>query len=144
MINPDLLRAYKKTRFVVRAPEGEIVLRVGERNLRLEVLMEKLGAVSSAFVTAWNPGSGKLSIGENQTRQARLTEDVEKAGYVFFCGEGVAQDKTWVSEASVLIVGILRRDAHRLGICFGQLAVVFAERGRFVELLLCPDHGSGK
>lgn len=141
MIDPDLLRAYKTTRFVVWAPEGEIVLRVGERNLQLEALMAKFGAVSSAFITAWNPGSAKLSIEENQIRQAALTEEVGKAGYVSFCGEGLGQDKAWAPEASVLIVGILRGDAQRLGMTFGQLAVVFAERGRPVELLSCSNHG---
>src|SRR5260370_25229196 len=113
MIDPGLLKAYKQTRFVVWTPEGEIVLRVGERNLQLEALMAKFGAVSSAFVTAWNPGSVKLSIEENQTRQAALTEEVGKARYVSFCGEGVGQDEAWAPEASVLIVGILRGDAQR-------------------------------
>jgi hypothetical protein len=144
MIDPDLLRAYKKTRFVVRAPEGEIVLRVGERNLHLDALMAKFSAVSSAFVTAWNPGSVSLSVDENQNRQTTLTVEVEKAGYVSFCGEGVGQDQTWAPEASVLIVGILRGDAQRLGMRFGQVAIVFAERGRALELLLCSDHNRGK
>lgn len=143
MIDPALLRAYKKTRFVVRAPEEEIVLRIGERNLQLDALMAKFGAVSSPFVTAWNPSSVNLSIEENQTRQARLTEEVRKAGYVSFCGEGVGEDQAWAPEASILIVGILRGDAQRLGIRFGQLAVLFAEPGRPVELLLCSDHSSG-
>lgn len=143
MIDPDLLRAYKKTRFVVRAPGGEIVLRVGERNLQLDALMEKFGAVSSAFVTAWNPGSVNLSPEENQTRQTTLTEEVRKAGYVSFCGEGVGEDQAWAPEASVLIVGILRGDAQRLGMRFGQLALVFAERGRAVEVLLCSDRSGG-
>jgi hypothetical protein len=80
MIDPDLLRAYQTSQFFVWTPEGEIVLRVGERNPRLNELMTKLGALSSAFLTAWNPGSVKLSIEENQTRQAALTEKVRKAG----------------------------------------------------------------
>jgi hypothetical protein len=144
MIDPGLLKAYKETRFVVWTAEGEIVLRIGERNLQLETFMAKFGAVSSAFVTACNPGSVNLSAEENQTRQTTLTEEIGKAGYVSFCGEGVGQDQAWASEASVLIVGILRGEAQRLGMSFGQLAVVFAERGRAVELLLCSDHDSGK
>jgi len=143
MIDPGLLKAYKKTRFLVWTPEGEIVLRVGERNLQLDALMAKFGTVSSAFVTAWNPGSVNLSMEENQNRQTTLTAEVGKAGYVSFCGEGVGEDQAWTPEASVLIVGILRGDAQRLGVRFGQAAIVFAERGRAVELLLCSDQGIG-
>ena len=141
MIDPELLREYQTSQFVVWTPEGEIVLRVGERNPRLDELMTKFGALSSTFITAWNPCSLKLSIEENHTRQVTLKEEVGKAGYVSFRGEGVGQDQAWAPEASVLIVGILRGDAQRLGTSFGQLAVVFAERGRAVELLLCSDHG---
>ena len=115
MIDPNLLRAYQTSQFVVWTPEGEIVLRVGERNPRLDELMTKFGALSSALITAWNPGSVKLSIEENQTRQAALEQEVRKAGYISFSGEGVGADKAWAPEASVLIVGILRRDAQRLG-----------------------------
>ncbi len=112
MIDPDLLRAYQTSQFVVWTPEGEIVLRVGERNPRLDELMMEFGALSSAFTTAWNPGSVKLSIEENQTRQTALKEEVRKAGYLSFCGEGVGQDEAWPPEASVLILGISREDAQ--------------------------------
>ncbi len=142
MIDPDLLRAYQTSQFVVWTPEGEIVLRVGERNPRLDELMMEFGALSSAFTTAWNPGSVKLSIEENQTRQTALKEEVRKAGYLSFCGEGVGQDEAWPPEASVLILGISREDAQQLGAEFGQLAIVFVEFERIVELVFCANQGN--
>ena len=142
MIDPNLLRAYQTSQFVVCTPEGEIVLRVGERNPRLDELMTKFGALSSALITAWNPGSVKLSIEENQTRQVALTEKVRKAGYLSFCGEGVGQDEGWPPEASVLILGISREDAQQLGAECGQLAIVFVEFEQSVELVFCANQGN--
>lgn len=49
----------------------------------------------------------------------------------------MAKDGTWPAEDSILVVGIGRAEAKSVGRLFGQIAVVFAEPGRPVELWLC-------
>src|SRR5260221_2151150 len=139
MIDPDLLRAYQTSHFVVWSPEGEIVLRVGERNRRLDELMTKHAALSCAFITACNPGSVKLTDAENQVRRTELVHAVRKSGYVYFEGVGVGQDEAWPPEASILILGISREHARQLGTQLAQLAIVFGEFARSVELVFCPN-----
>jgi len=140
MIDPVLVGTYRVTRFVVCAPEGEIVLRIGERTRGLDELMTKHGALSCAFITACNPGSVKLPDADNQVRRTELVGTVRKSGYVYFEGLGVGQDGPWSPEASILILGISRERARQLGTQFGQLAIVFVGRAQAVELLLCSDH----
>lgn len=142
MIDPAFFDAYVATRFVVWAPAGEIVLRIGERTRGLDELMTKHGALGCAFITACNPGSVKLPDAENQVRRTELVGMVRKSGYVYFEGLGVGQDAAWPPEASILILGISRESAKRLGTQFGQLAIVFAELDRSVELVFCANEDS--
>jgi hypothetical protein len=51
----------------------------------------------------------------------------------------VGHDQEWPPEASIFIIGIPIGAALELGKLFGQLAIVFAERGQAVELLLCRE-----
>jgi hypothetical protein len=138
MIDPALLKSYQNTRFIVCTTHGDLVLVIGERNRALDDLMETSDFQSGAFVTAWNPGSLKLSDEENRKRQAELIIAVQKRGYLFLEGWGVGQDEEWPPEASIFIIGIPEEAALELGKFFGQLAIVFTERGRPLELLLCP------
>jgi uncharacterized protein DUF3293 len=140
MIDPVLLKAYQTTKFIVHSPHKEIVLVIGERNPEMDDLIEGSDSQSGAFITAWNPGSLRLPDAENRARQTELVTEVRKRGYVFLEGRGVGQDSGWPPEASVFIIGISMDAALELGKLFGQLAIVFAERGQAVELLLCPEY----
>jgi hypothetical protein len=139
MIDPVLLKAYQTTKFIVYSPHKEVVLAIGEHNPALDDLMEGSDFQSGAFITAWNPGSLRLPDAKNQARQTELITEVRKRGYVFLEGRGVGKDERWPSEASIFIIGIDKGAARELGKLFGQLAIVFAERGQAVELLLCPE-----
>lgn len=101
--------------------------------------MAKSGAQSCAFITASNPGSKRLSEARNQGRWNNLVKEILKRGYAFLEGKGMARDPGWMPEASMLILGIDRRNAVELGRCFEQIAIVFAERGQAVELVLCEQ-----
>ena len=139
MIDPVLFKAFQTTKFIVYSSHKEVVLAIGERNPALDDLMEGADSPSGAFITAWNPGSLRLPDAKNQARQTELITEVRKRGYVFLEGRGDGQDKGWPPEASVFIIGIPIDAALELGKLFGQLAIVFAERGQPVELLLCPE-----
>src|SRR5438067_2235057 len=137
MIDPTLLEAFRNTRFIVDGPQGEITLRVGERNRQLDELLENFGETGCAFVTAWNPGAVKLSDAENNARQNALIAEVQARGLPFLLGRGVGRDSSWPAEASILIVGASRLEAMELGKRFGQIAIVYAKHGESADLALC-------
>lgn len=137
MIDPALLRAYQQTEFIVSTPDGEITLQVGQPNPELDHLLNDYGATSCAFITAWNPSSVKLAQDENTRRQNDLVAEVRRRGYALLAGRGVGHDGKWPPEDSILIVGASRTEAAEIGRLFGQLCVVYAERGLSVELLFC-------
>jgi Protein of unknown function (DUF3293) len=139
MVDPGLLAAFRNTRFIVSSGDKEIILRVGELNQELDDLLARFEAKRCAFITAWSPGAIRLSNPQNEARQAALVAEIERRGYPFLGGRGTAEDGTWPPEDSILIIGIDRPDAKAVGKLFGQIAVVFAGRGKPVELLLCDD-----
>jgi hypothetical protein len=61
--------------------------------------------------------------------------EAQKQGYAFVSERGVGSDAEWPPEDSVLIIGMGRDDAIEIGRLFGQIAVVYTERERPVELL---------
>jgi hypothetical protein len=114
-------------------------MHVGDRCSELDRLMIASDAVSCAFITAWNPGSVRTLETANWARQNQLIQEVQSRGYGFLHGRGVGEDSTWIPEPSILIIGIARQAAKELGGLFGQIAIVFVEQGKSVELLSCPE-----
>jgi hypothetical protein len=137
MIDPELLSAFLATHFIIVSPKAEITLRVGERNTALDDLLTAFGVTSCAFITAWNPGSVRLTDAENMTRQVALIAEVRRRGLPFLLGRGQGEDGRWPPEDSILVMGINRTEASALGALFNQLAIVFAESQEAVQLLLC-------
>jgi hypothetical protein len=132
-----LFAAYRNTSFFATTPSGRLCLRVGDISRELDGLLVARGARTWAYVTAFNPGSIPLSSAENELRHERLVREMERCGYTAFAGEGVGDDGQWPPERSLLILGIARDEAIRLGHEFGQRAVVYGEHGRPATLLLC-------
>jgi hypothetical protein len=144
-MDETLLEAYRRTAFIAHTPEGRLVLRVGESCAELNAVLAARGVGTWAYVTAVNPGSVLLSPDDNAVRQRRLQRTIDDLGFASYRGEGVGDDGRWPSEASVLILGIDRTDARRLGREYGQLAIVYGEINRKAELLLCdPDSDAHK
>ena len=88
-------------------------------------------------MTAHNPGSIPLTADENRARHTRLEADVSARGYEVFPGEGVGDDVTWPAEASLLILGMPRAEATRLGHAHAQRTVVWGGVGEPALLLIC-------
>jgi hypothetical protein len=132
----DKWREYERTRFCVfDEPRPHFCFMVGSRSAKLERLLERHDVDRWAFITAWNPGSVPLSAQENERRQAQLLTSV--SDYVVIPGEGVGRDAAWEPEPSLLILGIPRKEAIRLGRRFGQLAIVAGHKGFPARLLAC-------
>jgi len=137
VIDPDLLEAYGATEFVIEGPRGDIMLRVGEHSRELDDLLASHGAEQCAFITAWNPGSRRLSAEENGERHHELVRTAEERQYPSLPGRGEARSRDWPLERSLLIIGIPEHEALQLGRRYGQLAIVFATLSKPVELVLC-------
>jgi hypothetical protein len=132
-----LKRAYRNTRYVVDAPGGAIVIRIGERCPALEAWLAAEGVACWAFVTAWNPQSKILTNKNNDLRNSALCAELCAAGYRWFAGRGVADAGDWPPEESVLVAGLDAQAAVALGARHGQHAVVTGNAGECAVLRWC-------
>ena len=136
-MNAALLAAYRRTTFTASTPSGTLSIRIGQFSIGVDDLCSAHSETTWAYVTAFNPGSVLLSQEENRKRQRELERVVTAQGFPFYSGEGIAGGGGWPPERSLLIVGMGRAAAVRLGQCFGQCAVVYGEVGQQAELLVC-------
>ena len=132
IIPTDLLEAYNSTDFIVY--DKNIVIKIGESNKELDKLLEEHNASSWSFITAYNPLSNVLPDEENNSRHHELMEHTNE--YAVFDGEGKGQNSEWKPEKSLLIVGISKNEAYKIGKHFKQYAIVVGEYRHKAELLL--------
>ena len=133
---PELIDAYQNADYVVFT-DPELVLRIGEPSPRLDALLEAEGARVAAYLTAANPRSEPRTDAQNRSAGATLDELLASAGYPRYAGEARDPENERAAEASVLVIGIYRANAATLGRLFGQNAIVFVEKGRPPELVIC-------
>jgi len=141
-VNAALLDAYRRTTFIANTPDGRISLRIGQRCSELDDLLVKHGVTTWAYVTAFNPGSKILPREDNLGRHRKLEQLLASQGFAAFGGEGIGDDDQWPPEASLLVLGIERADAIRVGQEFGQFAIVCGDVGQQAELIICDRTGS--
>jgi len=122
-LDPDLLRAYAETDYIV-SDDPPLVLHVAEQNDDARILLASFGVTTAAFLTAWNPGSKKLSDDENLDRQMELLSEIEARRLNYLVGYGERGE--W-REYSYLILGIDRQDASELALQFEQNAYVWLD-----------------
>ena len=122
--------AYRKTTY---AAGLSLKLRVGEPHGFLDDMLDFRGLEEYAYLTAWNPGSQKLSDAENRERQDKLKARL-KGKHPMVEGVATADDGAW-SEESVLVLGIPRADALALAREFGQAALLAGRKGGAPELV---------
>ena len=133
---PELIDAYENADYVVFT-DPELVLRIGEPSPRLDALLEAEGATAAAYITAANPRGELKTEAENESAGAALDELLARSGYPRYAGEGRDPERRRAAEPSVLVIGIYRANAQVLGRIFGQNAIVFVEKGKAPELLIC-------
>lgn len=135
-VGSALIEAYRSTDYVAFDGAGELVLRIGVRNRNLDWLMARHRTRTAAFITAWNPRSIPHGDAANRAADTRLIARVRRMGLRFLFGEGRGQDRRWTPERSILVFGIDRYAAARIGRAFGQNAIVHVRRGHAPELML--------
>ena len=116
-------REHEQTRFCVfDAPRAPLCFTVGSRSSRLAGLLDGHGVDRWVLITAWNRAAVELPREENDRRQEELHSRL--SNYIVIPGEGAGRDATRPPEPSLMILGIRRKEAIRLGRSFGQIAVV--------------------
>lgn len=133
----ELAELYSHTSYCVHAPQGTIRLRIGEQSAALDELLDQHGAVTWAFITAWNPGSMRLPRMENERNNRDLQERLQRMGYQSIPGEGAGDNGLWEPEASFLVPGLPPETALEFGRFYRQVAVVIGSRGSAPEILWC-------
>lgn len=137
-LSPDLIAAYKATRFCAKTPDL-LEIRIGTRCPGLEALLSRAGRQDWAFITAFNPASESLAVEENQARHRSLLQALKPYRPHIYEGAGQPIDETWDPEISVLILGIARDEAIEVGGAYGQHAIVVGRKGNSAELVLCDS-----
>jgi hypothetical protein len=139
--NKDLLAAYAATQFRVTGTQTPFVLRVGERSGELASMQFANSVNCSAFITAWNPWSVTQTESVNRTSQELLERELTAMGLTFLSGIGEDDPGVWPGEPSVLVLGLSREEAKRLGRAFGQLAIVWSGETAVPELVVLSQSG---
>lgn len=126
-------------RFTDDGRSGEF--RIGVRAPDVDRVLARRRGRTAAFITAWNPRSGRKADRINAVAERCLRAAARRGGWTALDGEGVDEAGAWPSEKSLLIIGIGRRNAARLSRRFGQNAFVFLIRGRVPVLVDTRGHG---
>ncbi len=140
----DLQRLYHATRYVATEGAAEIAVRIGEPSPLLDALLDRRGAETAAFITAWNPGSRPLDPAANATAAARLEALVTALGLDSLPQQGIPDEPGWAPEDGLLILGLGHDAALAIAETFGQNALVLVRRGEPAELVftrLMQDSG---
>jgi hypothetical protein len=137
---PDsgLLTAYVAAHYKVTGAATPFVLRVGHRSAALASVHLANRVNCSAFITAWNPRSVARSESINRASQQRLESELTAIGLTLLAGIGEDPAGVWPGEPSVLVLGILRGEAERVGQSFGQRAIVWSGESAIPELVVLP------
>lgn len=131
-----LLAAYAATHFKVTGSPAPFILRIGQRSSELAALQFAKRVRSSAFLTAFNPNSVPHPVAVNRASQERLERELTAMGLTFLAGFGEDPAGVWPGEPSVLVLGVSRSDAERIGGQFGQRAIVWIGATAVPELVL--------
>jgi len=137
MSTPALHAAYLQTTYWVEAGPQPVALRIGERSCALDRMLGACRASRWAFVTAWNPRSELRPRWQNARRQRALLHALRSSGWHWVGALAQGDGDDWPPEPGVLVLGISREQARRLGRRFRQYAVVAGQRGGVARLVWC-------
>jgi hypothetical protein len=136
-ISPSLVKAYRNAHYFVHHGEEVYLLKVGEVNHALSILLQSYGASSAAFLTAYNPYSQMRSEAENQAAHEKLLAELAQAGIETIDGLGTDPHDDWDAEPSVLALGLSRSRAEQLADQYSQNAFLWiANASALVNLKL--------
>lgn len=123
-MSPELVAAYRAARYRVEtSPAFE--LEIDRRSAPLAALHEARRVCCSAFLTACNPASVRLSDPNNASRKAALEAEIRGRGYPVLAARGLDPLGSWPDEPGLLILGIPLSEACAIASSLGQNAIVW-------------------
>lgn len=131
----ETVAAYEAADYVI-ADTPELVLKIGVPSPRLDALLDRYAVRDAAYVTAANPLGEVQRAGENAAAHEALCAMVRGAGFPHVEGEGRDPEGDWPVEKGLLILGMSRKNAERLGRHFRQNAIVVLAHGEAPSLVL--------
>lgn len=125
----NLRAAYLGADYVFEAEGQPYTLRVGEKNPHVRDLLAKHGVQGAAFVTACNPASLLLGDVHNKLAMRALKRDLRGSDRpkAMYEGAGHGLAGIWPSEPSLMLLGVDRLQAEKLGRRYGQYAIVWVD-----------------
>ena len=133
-IPSETIRAYRKTVYHVSI-KRPFDFFIGKRSSELGRLISVNGAENAAFLTAFNPGSVKVSLEKNLKAQKQLERLLDEMAIKFYPGKAIDSAGSWPDEPSVLAFNINLKQAKLIGVRFQQNGIVWIEDD-FVPKLL--------
>ncbi len=132
----SILDIYASAIYEVYDPH--IILRVWEISKELDALLLEHEASEWAFITPYNPYPEKLTDNENMSRFLEI--QMMTVPYKSYSWEWRGDDDhPCTPEKSILIIGISRGEAEKVGNHFWQKAILGGVRGGPVELVVLFD-----
>jgi hypothetical protein len=130
-----LRAAYAATDYQVLDGENWLGARLGRTAATIDRLLERLGAASGTFITAWNPRSRPATTAENEAAAAALTADIRARGLRALPHRGLGDDPAWPAEEGWFVLDLDEASGRMLAEAHGQNAIVRIERGRRARLI---------
>ena len=130
-----LLDAYLTTRYVAYDGAVAIECRVGEPAPALDALLDRHGAASGIFITAWNPRSEAQPAATNASAHRRRAAEIGRRGLRALPHRGFGADPAWEPEEGLFVLDLAIGPALDLAADFGQNAIAAIARGRSVEIV---------
>jgi len=131
----DLITAYRQTHYRVFSPRP-FILRIDTASEQLAAVHRARGVECSAFLTAWNPHSRIASRSLNATSQEDLRSELARRDLTILEGIGEHPSNGWEGEPSLLVLGLRRAEAEKLGRRFEQNSIVWADSDCVPRLIL--------
>ncbi len=133
---PSIISIYSTAIYEIYEPH--IILQVGKVSESLDFLLQKHEVREWAFITAYNPYPETLTDEVNLARLCELQLMVSKFQTYSWEWRG-NEDHPCNPERSLLIMGISRVEAEKIGNYFWQKAILAGDRGGPVELVVLFD-----
>lgn len=138
----DLRTAYLMTDFEFEAEGRRYTLRIGDQNPEVRDLLARHGVQNAAYITAHNPASLPRGEAHNTLAMRALRRDLEAGvggSWAVFEGAGQGRAGGWPPEPSLMVLGIDRTQAEKLGRRYGQYAIVWVDATGMPSLVELVD-----
>jgi len=134
-MDKKLLQAYTTAQYWIHEPK--IIFGLGDMSDLLRNYLSWIDCNRFAFITAYNPYSKGLSLGENQKRNKSLLKDL--SWYNMINGAGWDLDGKREPEESFLVCNINKDIANNLAKKYEQNALLYWDGWESIDLITIEE-----